>query len=177
MKTLYLVRHAKATREEGRPDAERPLSERGRRDARKMGKRLARRKTQPDLIVSSPARRALTTARIIGRRIGYSAKDIAVEGRLYPGRMAQLLVVIRGLRGRVNCVMLFGHNPGLLNLASHLSPTIARLPTCAVAEFHFREKSWANVGSGSPSSVSLASPSKHFGASVSKRRSKGPSSA
>ena len=65
MKTLFLIRHAKSSWEyTALPDKDRPLNDRGKRDAPKMGKRLAKRDVTPDLILSSPARRALTTAEI-----------------------------------------------------------------------------------------------------------------
>jgi phosphohistidine phosphatase len=65
MKTLFLIRHAKSSWDDiALPDKDRSLNDRGRRDAPKMGKRLAKRNVTPDLILSSPARRALTTAEI-----------------------------------------------------------------------------------------------------------------
>jgi phosphohistidine phosphatase SixA len=67
------------------PDKDRPLSDRGRRDVPKMGKRLAKRDVKPDLILSSPARRALTTAEIIAKKLDYKRKDIVADDRLYAG--------------------------------------------------------------------------------------------
>ena len=63
MKTLVLVRHAKSSwGKPGLEDRDRPLSRRGKRDAPRMGKRLAKQGVKPDLVLSSPARRALATA-------------------------------------------------------------------------------------------------------------------
>jgi hypothetical protein len=77
MKTLFLVRHAKSSWEyTALPDKDRPLNDRGKRDAPKMGKRLAKRDVKPDLILSSPARRALTTAEIIAKKLNYKRRDI-----------------------------------------------------------------------------------------------------
>jgi len=71
MKTLLLIRHAKSSRDDiALPDKDRPLDERGKRDAPKMGERLAKRDVKPDLILSSPARRALTTAQRARRQAG-----------------------------------------------------------------------------------------------------------
>ena len=82
MKTLFLIRHAKSSWDDtALPDKDRPLANRGRRDAPKMGRRLAKREVKPDLILSSPARRALTTAEIIAKKLDYKRKNIVVEDR------------------------------------------------------------------------------------------------
>ena len=87
MKTLFLIRHAKSSWDDpALSDKDRPLSDRGRRDAPKMGKRLAKRDVKPDLILSSPARRALTTAEIIAKKLDYKLKDIVENDRLMPAR-------------------------------------------------------------------------------------------
>jgi phosphohistidine phosphatase len=95
MKTLFLVRHAKSSRDDpSLPDRERPLDDRGKRDAPKMGKRLAKRDAKLDLLVSSPALRALTTAHLIADEMGYKRKDIVVDDRLYASSPDDLLAVI-----------------------------------------------------------------------------------
>src|SRR6516164_4541044 len=100
MKTLFLVRHAKSSRDDPvLPDKERPLNERGRRDAPRMGERLAKRGVKPDIIVSSPAVRALTTAELIARELDYDLRDIAVDKRLYSASADDLLAVIHELGG------------------------------------------------------------------------------
>ena len=92
MKTLFLIRHAKSSWDDpALPDKDRPLGDRGRRDAPKMGKRLAKRDVKPDLILSSPARRALKTAEIIAKKLDYKLKDIVVDDRLYTGAVHDLL--------------------------------------------------------------------------------------
>ena len=112
-----------------------------------MGARLARRKHKPNLIVSSPAVRALETARIIARKLGYPRKDIAVEDRLYGAGVAELLDVIRNTDESVTTLMLFGHNPGLTELANHLGPRpIPNLPTCGVLHLRFETETWSVVG-------------------------------
>jgi bisphosphoglycerate-dependent phosphoglycerate mutase len=112
MKTLFLIRHAKSSWDDtALPDKDRPLNDRGKRDAPKMGKRLAKRDVKPDLILSSPAKRALTTAEIIAKKLDYKLKDIVVDDRLYAGAVHDLLNVIhklgdkpkRVIPGRVFC--------------------------------------------------------------------------
>lgn len=159
MKTLFLVRHAKSSRDEpSLPDTERPLSGRGRRDAPRMGRRLHERGVELDLMVSSPALRALATAKIIARQLHYPRKRIEVDDRLYPGATRALLEVIRGLDESLARVMLVGHNPGLSELAHRLASAITDLPTCAVAEFTFDAGSWRDIGAVEARNVTLESP-------------------
>jgi phosphohistidine phosphatase len=161
MKTLFLVRHAKSSRDDpSLPDRDRPLDGRGEHDAPKMGKRLAKRDVKPDLIVSSPATRALTTAQLIAEEIGYRRKDIVLNDRLYASEVDELLAVIHELDDKLGCVMLFGHNPEFTDLANRLSTEITDMPTCAVAEFSFDAKSWSDVGNVAPASAELDSPKK-----------------
>src|SRR4029434_8634311 len=83
MKTLFLIRHAKSSWDDAAlSDKDRPLDDRGKRDAPKMGKRLAKRDVKPDLILSSPAVRARTTAEIIAKKLDYKRNDIVGEDLL-----------------------------------------------------------------------------------------------
>ena len=159
MKTLFLVRHAKSSRNEpALPDKDRPLNDRGKRDAPKMGERLAKRDVSPDLILSSPAKRALKTAQIFAKKFGYKLADIVVDERLYATGADDLLRVIRKLGAKPMSVMLFGHNPELTELAHRLSSRITHLPTCAVAEFTFNAKSWSTTGKNKAANVVLHTP-------------------
>ena len=148
MKELIIVRHAKSSwKDSSLDDRERPLNKRGERDAPEIGARLARRKDRPDLIISSPAVRALTTAQIIAKRLGYPHKDIVVKDVLYGAGVVELLDVIRNIDESVATLMLFGHNPGLTELANHLGPRpIPNLPTCGVLHLKFEADVWPVVG-------------------------------
>jgi len=159
MKTLFLVRHAKSSWDEpALADRDRPLNDRGRRDAPKVGERLAKEGVKPDLILSSPAKRALMTAEIFARKLGYKRKNIVIDDRLYAVEAEVLLDVIRRLDDGAECVMLFGHNPELTELAHRLSSKIGQLPTCAVAELKFDLRSWSRIGEVSPSTVAVGYP-------------------
>jgi phosphohistidine phosphatase len=159
MKTLFLVRHAKSSWDDtALPDKYRPLNDRGKRDAPKMGERLAKRDVKPDLILSSPARRALATAEIIAKKLDYKLKNIVVDDRLYAVDADDLLDAIRKLGDKSMRVMLFGHNPEVTELAHRLSNKITHMPTCAVAEFTFDAKSWANIGEDKPTKATLDYP-------------------
>ncbi len=159
MKTLYLVRHAKSSRDDPTlPDKERPLNDRGKRDAPKMGERLAKLDVKPDLVLSSPAIRALATAELIAKKLDYKTKDIVVEKRLYATTANDLLEVIHKLSDKPKRVMLVGHNPELTELAHRLSSEITDMPTCAVAEFCFAATSWSAVGQQEPTKATLHRP-------------------
>jgi phosphohistidine phosphatase len=146
MKTLFLVRHAKSSWDDVTlADEDRPLNDRGKRDAPKMGKRLARRQMRVDLMLSSPARRAIKTARLIAAKLDYKRKDILVVERLYPGAVSDLLKIVRGLGNKVDRVMLVGHHPAISQLAHRFSSDIAHMPTCAVAHFEFDATKWRDV--------------------------------
>jgi len=164
MKTLFLIRHAKSSWDDtALPDKDRPLANRGRRDAPKMGRRLAKREVKPDLILSSPARRALTTAEIIAKKLNYKRRDIVVDDRLYACAVRDLLNIVHKLGENLERVILFGHNPELTEFAHRLSSEITHMPTCAVAEFRFNAKSWSNIGKAKLAKVALDYPKKSEG--------------
>src|SRR5437870_11408803 len=159
MKTLFLIRHVKSSRDDpALADKDRPLNDRGKRDAPKMGALLAKRRVKPNLILSSSAVRALDTAEIIAEKLDYKRKNIRVEDRLYAVEADKLLDVIRRLGDELDCVMLIGHNPELTELAHRLSSKITDMPTCAVAEFSFDSKSWSRIGKDNPVKVVLDTP-------------------
>jgi len=148
MKTLMLVRHARAL--EAASDRERPLSDHGRHDATAMGRRLDERGRAPDLVVSSPALRALTTAHLVADELGHDRAAVVLDERLYGCDDAELLGIIRGLDDRFEQVMLFGHNPAFGELSHRLAREIAGMPPCAVCGFRYDIPSWRDLGDGPP---------------------------
>lgn len=147
MKTLFLVRHGQSSWDDVRlADSERPLTDKGKNDAVKMGKRLAESELAVDAIVASPAKRALATAEAIARKLDFKRKDIVQDGRLYSGGVDDLLELIRELGGEHKRLMLVGHNPALSELLLHLADKDVNLPTCAVAVLRFDGRSWAKIG-------------------------------
>jgi phosphohistidine phosphatase len=150
MKTLFLVRHAKSSWKDATlADRDRPLNKRGKRDAPRMGKRLASRGARPDIMITSPAIRARKTATKIANEIGYTKHRIVVDESMYLGGTTGMLKVIRSLDHGVSTAILFGHNPGMTDLVNYLAHTdIENVPTCGVAEIHFNADSWADVVGG-----------------------------
>jgi phosphohistidine phosphatase len=147
-KVLYLVRHAKSGWEHpGLADRERPLNRRGELDAPRMGRRMTEREARPELIVSSPAVRALTTAQTIAGELGFPPGDVVVDERIYGAGAAELLEVIREFDDRFGCAMLTGHNPDLTDLVYKLTRTdLLNVPTCGVVCVGFETETWSDVG-------------------------------
>ena len=162
MKNLTLIRHAKSSWKNAYLlDIDRPLNKRGKRDAPVMGKRLARRESMPDLMLSSPATRALVTAEIIAEVIEYPLEEIVVDERIYGADVAEWLQIIQGLDDALDCVMCFGHNPGLTDLINSITPYyINNVPTCGILELVFDVETWANVGRVEPIEVDFDYPKK-----------------
>jgi phosphohistidine phosphatase len=100
----------------------------------------------------------LATAEVIARKLDYKLKKMVVDDRLYAVGADDLLKVIHKLSDKLECVMLFGHNPELSALAHRLSSEITHLPTCAVAEFRFDAKLWSTIGKAKPRKVALHYP-------------------
>lgn len=161
-RTLYLVRHAKSSwKDTSLDDAERPLNKRGKRDAPDMGKRLARAGVRPDLITSSPAVRALTTAQKIAEELGIKKSRIDINEDIYTFNAEGLLEVLKGLDDKLKTVMLVGHNPATTILLNELAgEDIDNVPTCGVAQLEMNTDSWAQVKSGSAELVSFDYPKK-----------------
>ena len=160
MKTLILIRHAKSSwKNPSVPDRARPLNKRGKRDAPVMGERLAERGVEVDRVISSPATRALATAEVITEEIGFPWEDIIVDERLYHADASELLEVIQGLDDYLDCVMCFGHNPGLRDFVNRLSPYyIDNVPTCGVVGLRFDVDTWGLVGVYEPIEVDFDYP-------------------
>ncbi len=110
MKTLIICRHAKADYPPLVEDFDRPLKEKGEKDAKKQGQRLAADGFMPDVILSSPANRAISTAKIVAKELGYD-KEIQTNKKLYFESVGTLLDIVQALPMEVNTVMIFGHNP------------------------------------------------------------------
>lgn len=144
MKTLYLVRHAKSSwAEPGTTDFERPLNDRGRRDAAEMGKRLRLRDIQFDRIISSPAARAEKTALLFAQETGYDPALIAWEQELYLASPEAIVSCIRKVPEEIGHLAIFCHNPGITDLANTLSSVrVDNMPTGSVYAVSFPDFSW-----------------------------------
>ncbi len=135
MKTIYFVRHAKSSWEDARlADHDRPLNQRGKRDAPLMGEHLRDLGIQPDGLLSSTARRARETADAFRRAMEIPAANCLFDKALYHAWPRGIEARIRELPAAWDTVLLFGHNPGYTELANQLvhHSFIDNVPTCGV---------------------------------------------
>ena len=147
MKTLYIIRHAKSSWDNPLlDDFERPLNKRGEGDAPRMGKRLKDKHVLPDLMLSSPATRALTTCQKIADVLGYSHEKIKTNDNLYHAEDEEILSIVKEIKDKYNVVLLFGHNPGLTEFVNRLANSfINNIPTCGIAACSLNIDSWKDA--------------------------------
>jgi phosphohistidine phosphatase len=147
MKKLYLMRHAKSSWDfEDLSDHDRPLNNRGRKDAPLMGRELMSREVTLDLLLSSSAVRAITTASLVAKELEYDTEKIAVEESIYKADKQELLSILQNIPNQFDCVMLVGHNYTLSELANLLSPDlIPVIPTAGVVHLSFNCTTWVEI--------------------------------
>ena len=147
MKLLTLARHAKSSwKQADLSDFERPLNRRGERSAPQMGRKLAAFRPRLDLLVSSPAKRALATAQIFIAEAVPPAPPLVLEPDLYEANVADFLRVIRRLDPAAGHVAIIAHNPTLTDVANRLCEAgIANVPTCGLVRIRLDVEHWADV--------------------------------
>ena len=162
MKKLFIVRHAKSSWDFPElDDYDRPLNKRGKKNAPEMGMRLAKRLVKPDMIITSPAKRAASTARRIAEEISFPFKNINREPQFYHGSVGDIISIMQGVSADVKTLMIFGHNPILTDLTNYLSGSdIYNIPTCGIAEMEFDVSSWGKIGKKSANLISFDYPKK-----------------
>jgi phosphohistidine phosphatase len=166
MRRLFLFRHAKAEPHDARPDHERVLDKRGRRDAAAMGERLAERGEIPGLVICSTSRRTLETWQLAGAAFD-PPPPMLEDARIYEAPAERLLEVVRGVQPDSEGVMLVGHNPGFEDLVGLLadragarrwSKAGGTMPTAAIAVLEADAAGWRDLGPGSMRLVDFLSP-------------------
>jgi phosphohistidine phosphatase len=148
MKRIYLVRHAEAVeRATGLLDFDRPLVSKGMKSATKMAKLCKAKGITADLMISSPASRALETAHIFAEQLGYPAERILLKDGIYSNQQEEdLLALVRSIDRANQSVMIFGHNPGLQDFSAYLvSGFTEYLPKSGVIGIAFRRYNWKNI--------------------------------
>lgn len=145
MKTIILLRHAKSSWDNpDLADHDRPLNGRGRNDAPRMGRLLVQEGFEPDLFVSSTAKRAAMTAQLAADAAGYDG-EIVLTRDLYHADPEAYLAIAGELDDAVDCVVMVGHNPGIEELAGQLSGHYERMPTAALAVFEVGIERWGEL--------------------------------
>lgn len=125
---LLLLRHGKSDWETGENDFDRPLVDRGKRGAQRMGVWLQQQGLIPDYVVASPAERALVTAEKLCKAMGMGSKVIKKEKNIYAASLDDLLDLLPGCPKKARRIMLVGHNPGLEELLLYLAGSSKELP-------------------------------------------------
>ena len=164
MKTIILVRHAKSCwKDPGLDDFDRPLNIRGKRNAPFMGEKLKNRQIMPDLMLSSPAKRAKKTAIAIAEAIDYPKKKIKYNANMYHTGSSYLFEMLRNQDDKHETIMLFGHNPDLNDLADMLlkNNTVHNMPTTGVYCIGFEVDSWKKVQLGKGEAVFFDYPKRY----------------
>ncbi len=155
-KRLILIRHAKS--DWGNPsvsDFDRPLNKRGNANAPEMAQRMVKQNIYPNLIVSSPALRAITTANYFAKEWGMDKNNIQKDENIYEAGLKNLLNIVNHLDNQYEVVVMFGHNPGFTDFANYLSDVnIYNMPTCSIVMLEFPFDDW-NLVSGSTAKVLL----------------------
>lgn len=157
MKTLLLMRHAKATQDRPVADHDRPLTHRGHDDAEFIGRWLVRQRLQPDRIICSTALRAYETAMEVATACKYR-QPIETLPSLYLAPPAAYLAVLRALPDNPSTVLLVGHNPGITELVCQLSGEDQEMRTSALAHFTWSIQNWSELDGGLAKLKSLQTP-------------------
>lgn len=126
-------------------DKDRPLSEKGVKDVSKLANKLSKKDLDFELIITSPAVRTISTAQIIAKGLKISHAHLVVNDSLYAAEAMNLLKVISSVSKKIDKLMVVGHNPGLMSLASLIAGEPISLSTCSLIKFSFDFKEWHHI--------------------------------
>jgi phosphohistidine phosphatase len=166
MLRLLLLRHSKAVPFAGSGDHQRPLTERGRADAARLGSYIVDEKIAPDAAIHSGAQRTKETLAIVAAKLRPRVK-VSVEPSLYEAGSAAFLNVVRHGPDKAKSLLIVGHNPTIAEMASRLSGTgdrgalarmAAKFPTSALAVIDFDAGHWSEVDEGKGRLIAFATP-------------------
>ncbi|HEV8285465.1 MAG TPA: histidine phosphatase family protein [Chitinophagaceae bacterium] len=146
MKHILLVRHAKSSWDDpSLSDFDRPLNERGKKDAPSMAKKLKNRKIKVDAFVTSPAKRAKQTSKHFANEFDFKKKNIVPEPKLYEAGEENFYEVIENLKNKWDSVVIVSHNPGITSFANSLTEIkIDDMPTSSIFAIKIDTEKWAN---------------------------------
>jgi len=145
MKKLVIIRHSKSDKSENSiDDYDRPLNNKGLNDAKLIGEYLFEKMLKPDMILSSPSLRTMTTAEIIAKEVKYE-KVIIPNQYIYEAFVNTLQDIVNFIHDENNTVFLIGHNPGVSALSYMMCGLKKSIPTSAVVEIDFDCDSWMEV--------------------------------
>ena len=142
MKTIYLIRHAEAEHPENIEDFDRPLSENGHQEARKMAKHLVESGYSIDGFFTSPAKRAATTCRYFAETFGNREVTKVVD--LYEPFLTDFISTIANLKITCNSIAIFSHNNGITEFGKSIDESTPDFPTCGVGIYEINTNDWRN---------------------------------
>jgi phosphohistidine phosphatase len=147
MKKLYLVRHAKSSWDDySLPDEKRPLNNRGLRDAPVMAKILAGKAPDLSWLITSPAKRARSTAKYFCKALDIPKKYLNKDSRLYHAAPLEIMNVVKEIEDDIDEAAIFGHNPGMTEfLNRYADANVDNLPTCGIGIIHFDVNRWQDA--------------------------------
>lgn len=147
LKQLLIIRHAKSSWANlGQDDFDRPLNERGMRDAPMMAERMLKRKVHIDVLLSSSAKRALSTARHFAAVYGFGNERLVTTKKLYHAYPDTFYEVIGELDDSVRTVAVFSHNPGITSFVNQLTDAkIDNMPTCGIFALTTDAEHWKDL--------------------------------
>lgn len=161
-KILYLLRHAKSSwTDPSLSDFERPLNKCGVQQISQIAAILTAKEAHPQLIISSPASRAFSTAKPMAVSIGSDELRISSDNRVYEAKIQSLMYLIREFDENLDNIMLVGHNPGLSHLINTLSrQKVVPLPTCALVQLRLNINHWHELDAECAELISVDIPSR-----------------
>lgn len=145
---LFIIRHGKSSWDhEDLDDIDRPLAERGIRNAGEMAERLRSAELIPQLILSSPASRALNTAMIMSKSWGLGPEDLQIHDALYMAYTSEIAQLVSSVSDEIKKLAIFGHNPSFTSYANlFLGSPLDNLPTAGVVIVTLESESWDGIG-------------------------------
>lgn len=164
MKKIYLIRHAKSSwKDTTLSDFDRPLNGRGKRDVVFMAKRLKMFDVKPDLIYTSPAKRAEKTAKEIAKEIDCDKKKLKLCETLYEGSYEDYVNLIHETDDKHDSIFIIAHNPTITEVGERLSGAIlSNIPTCAIVCISFDVESFKEISEESGHILFFDYPKKHL---------------
>lgn len=165
MKTVYLLRHAKAGFDlSGQADAERILSHGGKQDATKLAYKLKGRNEVIELVYCSPALRTRQTLDVLHEVGGAVGADLQIVPMLYQATEDSVLTALQNTSAWVNSLMVIGHNPSMTQLTNLLAQEVRldHLPTCGLVVIQFQTNDWVNITAGAGKVVWLDFPKNDY---------------
>lgn len=163
MKRVALIRHAKSSWDHPLlTDFDRPLNGRGQKDAPQMALVLEKYAVSGGKWISSPAKRALTTAHLMCKALGKPIEQVYADNRLYHAWTDTLLTLIHEQESGLETLLLFAHNPGLTEMANRIAPVrLDNLPTCGIFIVQFATRDWSTIQYGTGEFIALDYPKNH----------------